>query len=75
MEHLSDEEWEARGFKKVYIPMLGTIAWMCEADKMKVDYSQYDDIEFLEYCLALNEKNEQYEECTIIKKRIEELKK
>ena len=66
----NDEYFESKGYRKVFIERFNTFGW--EYDMVKdIDYSKHYNIQFLEKCLRINQENEDYEECDIIKKRIE----
>lgn len=70
---LSDEQYESMGFKKVWIEKLNTHAWIADLGSIKLDYTKYYDLELLNMFLKYYEEQENYDECIIIRNRIQEI--
>jgi len=70
---LPDNEMEGMGFKKVWMPKQKIHAWIADMDSIKLDYTKYDDIDLLNMFLKHYEHKENYDECIVIRDRIEEI--
>lgn len=71
---MKNEEFEKRGFTRIYIPQHNCFGWETQIEIDDIDYSKFSNIEFLNKCLRISESNEDFEECKIIQDRISKLK-
>lgn len=78
MDTNSDEWWESRGFKKIFIPEHNCFGWSIEIDvPMPENLLESKNIGFLEHILELHLQDaepEDYEMAAKLRDRINELK-